>query len=265
MFHNKNANFVNGVTINIKDKETIKTFYENVLGFNLINESETAVQFEVGDSNQFITFIEIQNGREPLMSEAGLFHIGILLPTLTTLADLLVHLSDFGVPVNGGQQSVATCLFIEDPEGNAIKFYVDRETESWIDEKEGRIRMDIAPINVPRLLQNISHTQWQGIPDETKLGSLHIKSIRISDVKSYYLNYFGLEESAYMDDYSLFLSSNEYYNHLAVNQWLSATKRVDNEHTYGLAMIDFHYPKTTHKNLKGPDGIYFRFNRIKEV
>ena len=48
MFHNKNANFVNGVTINIKDKETIKTFYENVLGFNLINESETAVQFEVG-------------------------------------------------------------------------------------------------------------------------------------------------------------------------------------------------------------------------
>ena len=50
--------------------------------------------------------------------------------------------------------------------------------------------MDIAPINVPRLLQNVSHTQWQGIPDETKLGSLHIKSIRISDVKSYYLNYF---------------------------------------------------------------------------
>ena len=48
------------------------------------------------------------------MSEAGLFHIGILLPTLTTLADLLVHLSDFEVPVNGGQQSVATCLFIED-------------------------------------------------------------------------------------------------------------------------------------------------------
>ena len=55
MFHNKNANFVNGVTINIKDKETIKTFYENVLGFNLINESKTAIQFEVGDSNQFIT------------------------------------------------------------------------------------------------------------------------------------------------------------------------------------------------------------------
>ena len=40
-------------------------------------------------------------------------------------------------------------------------------------------------------------------------------------------------------------------------------KTVDNEHTYGLAMIDFHYPKQHIKILKGPDGIYFRFNRIK--
>jgi len=32
MFHNKNANFVNGVTINVKDKQVIKAFYEEVLG-----------------------------------------------------------------------------------------------------------------------------------------------------------------------------------------------------------------------------------------
>ena len=124
--------------------------------------------------------------------------------------------------------------------------------------------MDIIPVNVPRLLKEVSDEGWQGIPDEAKLGSLHLKTIRISEIKSYYLNYFGLEESAYMDDYSLFLASNHYYNHLAMNQWLSGTKRVDNENTYGLAMIDFHYPETTHKDLKGPDGLYFRFNRITE-
>lgn len=263
MFHNKNANFVNGVTINVKDKQVIKAFYEEVLGFNLVNESMTVVRYEVGDSNQFITFNEIQNGREPITSESGLFHIGILLPNLSSLADLLVQLSDFEISVNGGEQSVATCLFIEDPEGNALKFYVDQDIDSWIDEEENRIRMDIAPINVPRLLKQVSDEKWQGIPDKTKLGSLHLKTIRISEVKSYYLNYFGLEESAHMDDYSLFLASNYYYNHLAINQWLSSIKRVDNENTYGLAMIDFHYPQTAHKSLKGPDGLYFRFNRIE--
>ncbi|MVI55883.1 VOC family protein, partial [Staphylococcus aureus] len=25
---------------------------------------------------------------------------------------------------------------------------------------------------------------------------------------------------------------------------------------------DFHYPETTHLNLQGPDGIYYRFNHI---
>lgn len=43
MFYNKNVNFVNGVIINIKDKEIIKIFYENVLGFNFINEFEIVV------------------------------------------------------------------------------------------------------------------------------------------------------------------------------------------------------------------------------
>ena len=67
-----------------------------------------------------------------------------------------------------------------------------------------------------------------------------------------------------MDDFSLFLSSNNYYNHLAVNHWLSGSIRIDIEFNYGLELIDFLYPESTHINLKGPDGLYFRFNRIKE-
>ncbi len=49
----------------------------------------------------------------------------------------------------------------------------------------------------------------------------------------------------------------------AMNDWVSATKRVENFDTYGLAIVDFHYPETTHLNLQGPDGIYYRFNHIE--
>ena len=127
-----------------------------------------------------------------------------MLPELSSLADLLVQLSDFEIPVNGGEQSVGTALFIEDPEGNSLKFYVDHDFEFWNYDEDHRVKMDIIPVNVPRLLKEVSDEGWQGIPDEAKLGSLHLKTIRISEIKSYYLNYFGLEESAYMDDYSLF-------------------------------------------------------------
>ena len=37
MFHSKDAHFVNGVTINIKDKQVIKAFYEEVFVFLLTN------------------------------------------------------------------------------------------------------------------------------------------------------------------------------------------------------------------------------------
>ena len=47
----------------------------------------------------------------------------------------------------------------------------------------------------------------------------------MSEVESYYLRYFGLELSAYLDQFSLYMSSNQYHHHLAVNQWLSSTKR----------------------------------------
>lgn len=90
MFHNKNANFVNGITINVRDKDELKPFYEEILGLNIVNETMTSIQYEVGMSNTFITLNEITNGREPLMSEAGLFNLGIMLPTLSDLADLLV-------------------------------------------------------------------------------------------------------------------------------------------------------------------------------
>ena len=129
----------------------------------------------------------------------------------------------------------------------------------------GKMKLDIEAINVPRLLTNVSEQTWQGIPKGTKIGNLSLKTIRMSEVESYYLRYFGLELSAYLDQFSLYMSSNQYHHHLAVNQWLSSTKRVMNNVTYGLALIDYYYPETTHIDVKGPDGLHFRFNFIEVV
>ena len=38
---------------------------------------------------------------------------------------------------------------------------------------------------------------------------------------------------------------------------------MDNEHTYGLSIVDFHYPDTHPINIKVSDGIQFRFNFIE--
>ena len=47
--------------------------------------------------------------------------------------------------------------FVEDPEGNALKFYVDYDFEMWKYDEDNRVKLDIRPINVPRLLKEVSN------------------------------------------------------------------------------------------------------------
>ena len=44
-----------------------------------MEETLTAVKYQVGDSHHYITLREIKSGRNPLSQEAGLFYIGIQL------------------------------------------------------------------------------------------------------------------------------------------------------------------------------------------
>ncbi len=122
MYHNSNANFVNGITLNVRDKNELKPFYEDVLGLNIINETLTSIQYEVGQNNHVITLVELQNGREPLMSEAGLFHIAIKLPQISDLANLLIHLSEYDIPVNGGIQPASLSLFLKTQKETVLNF-----------------------------------------------------------------------------------------------------------------------------------------------
>lgn len=99
MFHSKHSHFVNGITINVRNLADLRPFYETILGFEVITETNHSVQYEIGQSNHFLTLNEVINGREPLLSEAGLFYVGIMLPNITDLADLLVQMTDFEIPV----------------------------------------------------------------------------------------------------------------------------------------------------------------------
>ncbi len=56
------------------------------------------------------------------MSEAGLFHIAIKLPQISDLANLLIHLSEYDIPVNGGIQPASLSLFFEDRKETVLNF-----------------------------------------------------------------------------------------------------------------------------------------------
>lgn len=262
MSQSKRNHYVNGVTLNVRDKDNLRHFYEDILGFNIINESYTTIQYEVGDSGHRITLRQIDQGREPLVSEAGLFHIGIKLGSHEALADLMAHLSEADIILNGAEHDVSTALYLSDPEGNGFEFYADRPEETWDFDQDNKVIMDTKPLYASKLLNLQTNDEWTGLPSDSQIGNIHLKTIKLAEVKDYYLKYFGLEESSYVNKSSLFMASGGYHHHLAVNHWMSSMKRMESEHTYGLALVDYHYPETSHKWLKGPDGIEFRFNYL---
>lgn len=258
----KREHYANGVTLNVRDKEALKPFYEDILGFTVMNETYTSIQYEVGDSGHRITLRQLDHGREPLVSEAGLFHIGIKLPTHADLADLMAHLTEQDIVINGAEHDVSTSLYLSDPEGNGFEFYADLPEETWDYDKENRVIMDTRPLYASKLMNLRTHKDWEALPSDTKIGNVHLKTIRLKEVKNFYLKYFGLEESSYVNSSSLFMASGGYHHHLAVNHWMSSMKRMESSETYGLSFIDYHYPETAHKWIKGPDGIEFRFNYL---
>ena len=71
-------------------------------------------------------------------------------------------------------QSTSTSLFVEDPEGNMLKFYVDYPLEDWL-YRTHLHSMHIKAMNIPKLLSYTTEVGWQGIPKDTKIGNIHLK------------------------------------------------------------------------------------------
>ena len=82
-----------------------------------------------------------------------------MLPSITDLADLLVQMTDFEIPVNGGEQSVCMSLSLKIQKGMRTSFM---STMIWITgcTINENVKLDIEAINVPRLLTNVSEQTW---------------------------------------------------------------------------------------------------------
>lgn len=61
MFHDNDAHFINGITLNVRDLRTLQPFYEELLGFKKVEETLTAVKYQVGDSHHYIILREIKS------------------------------------------------------------------------------------------------------------------------------------------------------------------------------------------------------------
>lgn len=251
-FHDNQSIQVTNITLNVADLKKMTTFYTQILGLAIKSETNTVVTFNIGSNGHTLTLQEINNGRRPSIRESGLFHIALLLPNRQDLGNFLYHAASLGVQIGGGDHLVSEALYFADPEGNGIEIYDDRPKENWLWE-DNKVKMDTLGVDVDDLVAQLSETGWQGMPDNAKIGHLHLKAVNLDESEDFYIYKLGLE---HISDFpqALFMSMNHYHHHIAINTWQSNIVRQDNDSSLGLSKVSIYKPNADREQFVGPEG-----------
>ena len=86
--------------LNVKDLASQTAFYQQVIGLEILSQTETEVILGLG-GKALVQLIQARESGE-VREHYGLYHLAILLPTRKDLADVLKHLTDLQIPLVGG-------------------------------------------------------------------------------------------------------------------------------------------------------------------
>ena len=97
---------------------------------------------------------ESKGGSPPAPGATGLFHVAILYPTRTALADALRRVMAAGIPLDGAaDHGVSQALYLRDPDHNGVELYWDRPQADWPRNADGSLAMYTRALDLDDLLR----------------------------------------------------------------------------------------------------------------
>ena len=143
------------VHLKVADLERALAFYCGVLGFKVTQRYGTEAAFvAAGDYHHHIGLNTWQSrgGPPPPPGSTGLYHVAILYPTRSALADALRRLRAAGVSLDGASDhGVSEALYLRDPDGNGLELYWDRPEADWPRMADGSLAMTTQTLDLAEL------------------------------------------------------------------------------------------------------------------
>lgn len=231
-------------TLMTKDLDRMLEFYEGRLKLK-VNSSNDKVQLSCDQkfarvSDPLLILKNNPNARDAPHNSAGLYHFAILVQDRKSLALAYSLLTNNGVQFEGfADHLVSESLYLHDPERNGIEIYRDRPYSEWTFENDGRVAMDVLPLNLDDLTSELSQEELQiaeAFPSGARIGHMHLRVTDLQRSVKFYHGKLGLDISS---DSSLmgavFLSAGGYHHHIGLNTWHSQSGKP---HQAGEAGLD---------------------------
>ncbi len=144
------------VHLKVADLDRALKFYCGVLGFELQQRFGAQAAFiSAGGYHHHIGLNtwESAGGSPPPPRSTGLYHLAILYPTRTALADALRRLIAAGIELDGAaDHGVSEALYLRDPDNNGVELYWDRPPEKWPRTPDGGVAMFTHALDLDGLL-----------------------------------------------------------------------------------------------------------------
>ena len=219
--------------LNVKDLARQTAFYTQILGLEMLYQSEDEVLLGAGDK-PLVHLIQTDR-TEAAKGSYGLYHMAILLPSREDLADVFKHMAELKVPfVGAADHGYSEALYLEDPEGNGIELYRDKPVAEWDIREDGRIIGVTEELSAQEIYEMGRKVEPFQIASATRMGHVHL-SVRDSRVAStFYQKVLELADKFTVPSAS-WIASGDYHHHLAVNEWGGKHLAKREAHLPGLA------------------------------
>jgi catechol 2,3-dioxygenase len=205
------------VHLTVSDLGRSLDYYRTVVGLDVLEQGAGRASLGA-DSAELLTLVE-EPGARPSDGYTGLFHFALLVPDRPSLARWLAHAARDRVQLTGlSDHYVSEAIYLRDPDRHGIEIYADRPRELW----EGQVgqRMTTEPLDVDDLLRE-ADGEFDGLPDGTRMGHVHLKVSGIPETIEFYRDLLGFDLVVERVPQAAFLSAGGYHHHVGANTWES--------------------------------------------
>jgi catechol 2,3-dioxygenase len=231
------------VTLLVADLDAMTVYYRDAVALRVLGaEGDRVILGRVG--RPVIILEHSPSLKHAGPRDAGLFHTAILFDTETALAAAVYSTARRypGSFTGSADHLVSKAFYFNDPEGNGVELYWDRDRSQW-SWTHGTIEMGTLALDPNEFLaENLTPEAIEDpVQGGAAVGHVHLSVGDTESAREFYVDQLGFETMMDLPGQALFVSAGKYHHHMAMNVWNSrgAGRRA---RTLGLGEVDIVVP-----------------------
>jgi catechol 2,3-dioxygenase len=231
------------VTLKVADLDNMIKYYTQALPLKVLDEQGSSAIIGRG-STPVVILQHAPELQHASRRAAGLFHTAIVFETETALAAAVYSVAKYAPNSFTGSSDhlVSKAFYFNDPEGNGIELYWDRDRSEW-SWVHGQVEMDSLFLDPNNYLRE--HLTEEAVANPViggaEVGHVHLQVGDVAAAQKFYVDWLGFDATHANTPGALFVSAGGYHHHMAMNVW-NSRGAGPRDNSLGLGQVDILLP-----------------------